>query len=286
MKLSNDPIRLKKFIILKLNKFTKNRWLSLIIAIALVVLVGFVMALFGWRITYAPGLDNSWDAISSVADWIGVLVSVVGVTASFVAIWFAIQVPKEIADQQNKIALFEKRYEIYKTIQNCITFFEFLDSERVLNTAKTNASVDVKAKIIMNFLKAFDSKNIANQWLNEELSRKIDASSKSWVDSYKENADLISLLKCTEVVEQLKESEFLFAGNSEITEYVKAATFVLKSLMISPESKQSKESKPQEEESKSQEKQEESDEIVKNTLEYLRLYKEETLKRFERELTL
>ena len=87
-----------------MKKFIKGRWFPLVIAIIVVTAVAFIMALFGWRISYAPGLENSWDAVSAVAAWAGVF-------SSFIAIWFAIQVPKKIAEQQNKIALFEKRLE-------------------------------------------------------------------------------------------------------------------------------------------------------------------------------
>lgn len=82
----------------KLVNFVKQKWFPLIAAIALLVLaagVVLVMALFGWRFTYAPELENSWDAISACASWTGVVVSIIGVMASFIAIWYAIQVPKK-----------------------------------------------------------------------------------------------------------------------------------------------------------------------------------------------
>lgn len=50
-----------------MKNFIKGRWFPLIVAILIVAIVAIVMALFGWRITYAPGLENSWDAVSAVA---------------------------------------------------------------------------------------------------------------------------------------------------------------------------------------------------------------------------
>lgn len=94
-------------------KFIKGRWFPLTVAAVIGGAVALVMALYGWRITYAPELDNSWDAISAVAAWSGA-------AASFIAIWFAIRVPKKIAEQQNRIALFEKRHECYTAIQNLL----------------------------------------------------------------------------------------------------------------------------------------------------------------------
>ena len=72
---------------------------KLIIPALLLVLVFVIVILYwlGFRITYAPELENSWEAVSAVAAWAGVVVS-------FVAICFAVQVPKKIAEQQNKIA--------------------------------------------------------------------------------------------------------------------------------------------------------------------------------------
>ena len=98
-----------------LKKLINGRWFPLAVAIAIVTVVALVMALFGWRITYAPTLENSWDAVSAVASWVGVI-------ASFVAIMIAIWIPKKIAKQQDKIALFEKRMECYSTLQNIFAF--------------------------------------------------------------------------------------------------------------------------------------------------------------------
>lgn len=96
-----------------MKKFLKGRWFPLSVAIVAVLVIASILFFFGFRITYAPELENSWDAISAVAAWGGVIVAVAGVTASFLAVWFAIRVPQKIAEQQNKIALFEKRYQVY-----------------------------------------------------------------------------------------------------------------------------------------------------------------------------
>lgn len=78
----------------------------LIIAEVIVVVVGLLL---GFKITYAPHLENDWDAISAVAGWAGAVVSAV-------ALIFAIRIPKIIAAQQDKIALFEKRNELYSKL--------------------------------------------------------------------------------------------------------------------------------------------------------------------------
>lgn len=83
------------------------------------------MLLFGWRITYAPELGNNWDAVSGVAAWVGIVVSTLSAVASFMAIWYAIRV----ADKQNQIALFEKRYECFQCFEECVVLYKKLKSE-------------------------------------------------------------------------------------------------------------------------------------------------------------
>ena len=103
-------------------KFIKGRWFPLTIAIGIVAIVAFVMALFGWRIIYAPELESKWDAVSAFAAW-------AGVTMSFVAIMVAIWIPKKIADRQDKIALFEKRHDAYSAILSIEVFSKAVDKD-------------------------------------------------------------------------------------------------------------------------------------------------------------
>lgn len=115
-----------------IKNFIRGRWFPLIVGIICLVLVAFVMSVFGWRITYAPELENSWSAISAFADWVGVFVSAIGVISSFVAIWYAIQVPKEIADRQDKIALFEKRLTCYEMLETQrLLYFSIKDEDKI-----------------------------------------------------------------------------------------------------------------------------------------------------------
>lgn len=96
-----------------MKKFIKGRWFPLIVAISILVLVAgvvLVMALLGWRFTYAPELENSWDAVSAFASWVGVIMS-------FLAVMAAVWIPKRIADQQDKIALFEKRVACFAMLE-------------------------------------------------------------------------------------------------------------------------------------------------------------------------
>lgn len=96
----------------------KKKYIAIAV-LCLTAIFGLIACLyaFGFRITYAPELENSWDAISACAAWAGVL-------SSFIAIWFAIRVPKKISEEQNKIVLFEKRYEVFEKIESYIKRIE------------------------------------------------------------------------------------------------------------------------------------------------------------------
>ena len=98
--------KIKRFLIGKL--VANWVWIFIMVLIAL-------FAMFGWRITFNPKLENSWNAISAIGNWAAAIIS-------GIAIWFAVAAPKQIAAQQNKIALFEKRFESYSVFLKYISF--------------------------------------------------------------------------------------------------------------------------------------------------------------------
>ena len=107
-----------------MKNFIKGRWFPLLVGIIVFVTVAFVMAKFGWRITYVPELENSWDAISAVASWASALVSLL-------AVWAAIQIPKKIADEQNNVAEKKERKAIYFAIKEFSEQWAFYQSDLV-----------------------------------------------------------------------------------------------------------------------------------------------------------
>lgn len=102
-----------------------------------IIAVLVALYLMGFRITYAPWLDNNWDAISAIAAWAGAI-------ATSVAIWFAVQSPKRIATQQNRIALFEKRLECFIATAKLIAF-----SNQIDETGKTNKDIHAAYKLYL-----------------------------------------------------------------------------------------------------------------------------------------
>ena len=93
--------------------------LSLLLLELITVLIFFK---YGYRITYPISYETSWSAVSAFADWCGVITSILSACISGLAIYFAIQVPKQIAARQDKIALFEKRFACYMAVQQTEEF--------------------------------------------------------------------------------------------------------------------------------------------------------------------
>ena len=132
-----------------MKKILKN---SLLRVIGIVIVI-IILCFFVFKGVYNPVFDNKWDVVSAFAAWAGVF-------TSFIAIWFAIQVPKKIAENQNKIALFEKRYECFQFFEKCYVFGKNLKNNKDIN----NMRQDCLFLFDINF-ESFDL---------ETLSKKLD----------------------------------------------------------------------------------------------------------------
>lgn len=124
-----------------MKKFIKGRWFPLAVVVTTVLVIALFLFLCGFRITYAPELKNNWDAISAVATWAGVF-------ASVFAIIFAIRVPKKIAEEQNKIALFEKRFHCFQLLERFIRLAGYIEDEGI-----TKDIQDAVFFIVFDFIK-------------------------------------------------------------------------------------------------------------------------------------
>lgn len=128
----------------------KIKWKPLFVAILVVIGISLIVFLYckGFRITYAPDLETSWDAVSAFAAWGGVIMSFGAVMVAGIVAWRQNEISREqtkisrkqadIADKQNRIALFEKRMECYSTIQNIFAFarqISELESKKGIQTA-------------------------------------------------------------------------------------------------------------------------------------------------------
>lgn len=147
--------------------FIKEKWF--LFGLAFVLIVGFWL---GFRITYAPELENSWNAISAVAAW-------VSAGGTLAAVWAAVQIPRKVAEQQNNISLIRYRLDIRQTILELadnigiMSFFPSvykneLSTERIFE-AFSFASYNeyrIKRRIIGDFSLYFeDHRDIAEMFL-------------------------------------------------------------------------------------------------------------------------
>lgn len=147
-----------------MKKFVKGKWFPLTLAAVIAAILALILFLFGFRITCSPEQDNNWDAVSACASWVGVI-------ASFVAIWFAIQVPKKIADRQDKIALFEKRYQVYNLFKKLMTTMYFIELPKKIPVEK------------IKFTEIFDS-CFSNNLLCENADKEEEILSKKRIEIF------------------------------------------------------------------------------------------------------
>lgn len=140
-------------------QFISSRWCPLAVAGVALLAVLVIAFLLGFRITYAPEIENSWDAISGVSAWVGIVVSIASAVASFMAVWYAIQIPQRIADKQDRISLFEKRFECYSVILNLIECAKWIE-EKTKNR-----------EIAISFRANFDLKHLGSEYQIEEYRK-------------------------------------------------------------------------------------------------------------------
>lgn len=112
-----------------------------------------------------------------VYDWLSFVVSALSIACSIAAIIVAIDIPNKIAEQQNKIALFEKRYEVYCEIR---TVKEFIDEYYDLCTRDSITVVEGdkyvhlwEDKIHINHYSSIENKGTIIK-LQEQKIRSID----------------------------------------------------------------------------------------------------------------
>lgn len=101
-----------------MKKFIKRRWPLLFGVLGIALLLVFLYYK-GFRITYAPELENSWDAISACAAWAGAI----GTVAVLIYNHIAIELTQKSVRQAVDLQLFEKRVALYNAITDDRAFY-------------------------------------------------------------------------------------------------------------------------------------------------------------------
>lgn len=102
-----------------MKNFIKGRWFPLLSVAAIVLVVSSILYYYGFRITYAPELENNWDAIAACAAWAGAI----GTIAVLIYNHIAIELTQKSVRQAVDLQLFEKRLELYNTIKDDTAFY-------------------------------------------------------------------------------------------------------------------------------------------------------------------
>ena len=59
-------------------------------------------------------------------DYVQVIATIISVIISALAVIMAVRIPKKIAEKQDKIALFNKRFDSFSSLQKCLAFAELI----------------------------------------------------------------------------------------------------------------------------------------------------------------
>lgn len=101
------------------------------------ILLGGLLTAFVLAFVIVPLCCGYELGVASLGGWnLEDTYQVAGVVAPFVGIFVAVWIPKKIAEEQNKIALFDKRFEIYQSLRcymQCYVHF--------LNTKNKNSEI-------------------------------------------------------------------------------------------------------------------------------------------------
>ena len=81
-------------------------------------------------------------------DYANVGATIVSILVSTIAVIVAISVPKRIAREQNKIALFKQRYDLYLSFTKATAYIKILESSKYLKVP----TLPQKRKLSLSFL--------------------------------------------------------------------------------------------------------------------------------------
>lgn len=95
----------------------KRFWIA--VSVVVICALGVWAYKAGWRITYAPELETSWECVSAFAAWAGAI----GTIAVLVYNHKAIKLSQRSIQQAIDLQLFEKRLELYNAMADDTAFY-------------------------------------------------------------------------------------------------------------------------------------------------------------------
>lgn len=170
-------------------------------------------------------LKSVTESINALAqprfiDWLAIAVSFISVVLSGVAIWFAVHVPKKIANRQDKIALFDKRYDCFQFFQCCIHLYFCVTNEHTLEELKCYLQFMLKKQQIGNIdEKQLDKQLARYEYVLHQMQFLFPGiEEKHTEDIYKALAQLLVAVTQNEKIEEM-ECNFATKMGTFINEY-------------------------------------------------------------------
>ena len=97
-------------------------------------------------------------------DYVQLIATIISIIISAVAVVCAVKIPKKISDEQNKIALFEKRYEAFQLFERCVSFNNALQNSETIEDMRKDCMMlfdelkyeELDFKIVMKKVYTFE----------------------------------------------------------------------------------------------------------------------------------
>lgn len=196
----------------------KNKQLKSVITLIAIELIVFgILFLVGFKFTYQPKLENDWNAISAVGQWVGVVIT--GILTAII-IW---QTQKNSKRDLN-LNLLNKRREIFSVLKNfleyCEHYEEFLVESKRLGLLDRYKFLNI----------TIECANISTARLEilEDAQLYFDKDDADKIEKIKQLASLIhTMLGCATIVpERLNESQHLLYVKQRVNEVLEYRNFI------------------------------------------------------------
>ena len=97
-----------------MKNFIKGKWFPFVIVIVAVLAIVSTLFFCGFRITYAPELENAWDAVSAVSSLVGAVGAIAAVCFSVFALVKQIKLSQKQQRQNTALNLYPNRREVLR----------------------------------------------------------------------------------------------------------------------------------------------------------------------------
>ena len=200
-----------------MKKLTEKKWFWPVAVIAAVLVIALILFFCGFCINYILAEQkNKLEAVSACAAWVGIVVSIISVLISGLAIYYAIKVPKTIAEQQNKIALFEKRYEVYDALTHFISFCYSMND--LCNIKSEINSTQICQSFISSFSHDYTTESTSKEAVRKECTKYL-INAQNTLDTASFLFDCDTADYCQPMISILYDLLYSIADSERIREY-------------------------------------------------------------------